>query len=367
MKIWRKWSYAIILLVCGIITMTVTDSWEAAAQPAQTATQKLVAMGEKYQSVLGTSVQGEPGNGGKTAGGDGVGIGEAAGGTEAGAGDGSGGTGAGIGEGGIGGNGAGIGEAAGGTGAGAGDGIGGNGAGAGGSTGGNGVGTGEAGTGANGVGAAGEAEVTWRDPSEVVYTTVEDDYFSDAVFIGDSRTVGMFEYGGLEETATFYASTGLTVYTLFDAKIIQVPGQREKITIEQALSENQFGKIYLMVGINEMGRGTLEGFLEQYALVIEHLKELQPDAVIYLQGIIKVTTERSNKGDYISNQGIEERNAGIAALADQVKVYYLDVNPVICDENGGMEKSYTTDGVHLMAQYIPIWKEFLKEHAVVLD
>lgn len=350
MKIWRKWSYAIILLVCGIITMTVTDSWEAAAQPARTATQKLVAMGDKYQSVLGTGVQGEPGNGGETAGGDGVGSGED----------------------GTGGNGAGIGEAAGGNGAGSGE-----------ATGGNGTGTGEGGTGANGVGAAGEgntaglhgemnegegeAEVTWRDPSEVVYTTVEDDYFSDAVFIGDSRTVGMFEYGGLEETATFYASTGLTVYTLFDAKIIQVPGQREKLTIEQALSENQFGKIYLMVGINEMGRGTLEGFLEQYALVIEHLKELQPDAVIYLQGIIKVTTERSNKGDYISNQGIEERNAGIAALADQVKVYYLDVNPVICDENGGMEKSYTTDGVHLMAQYIPIWKEFLKEHAVVLD
>ena len=40
-------------------------------------------------------------------------------------------------------------------------------------------------------------------PKEVVYHTVDDSYFDDAVFIGDSRTVGMYEYGGLEETSTF--------------------------------------------------------------------------------------------------------------------------------------------------------------------
>lgn len=209
-------------------------------------------------------------------------------------------------------------------------------------------------------------EIAYRDPSEVVYNTVEDEYFSDAVFIGDSRTVGLFEYGGLEEVTTFYASTGLTIFKLFESKI-EVPGQKEKITIEQALSEQQFSKIYLMLGINEMGRGDLEGFLAKYSEVLTHLKELQPDAIIYLQGIMKVTTKRSEQGDYISNPGIEERNAGIADLADNVKVYYLDVNPLICDETGGMEPSYTTDGVHLKAQYIPMWKDFLKQHAVVLD
>ena len=216
-----------------------------------------------------------------------------------------------------------------------------------------------------GVAEGGISEITYRDPSQVVYTTVEDDYFSDAVFIGDSRTVGLFEYGGLEEVTTFYASTGLTIFKLFDSKIA-VPGQREKITIEQALSERQFSKIYLMLGINEMG-GNLEAFLTKYSEVLIHLKELQPDATIYLQGIMKVTTKRSEQGDYISNPGIEERNAGIAALADNVKVYYLDVNPLICDESGGMEPSYTTDGVHLKAKYIPMWKDFLKQHAVVLD
>lgn len=198
-----------------------------------------------------------------------------------------------------------------------------------------------------------------------VFGTVEDDYFSDAVFIGDSRTVGMHEYGGLEEIAAFYASTGLTVYKIFDSPIVEVPGQKKKITIEEALQANSFAKIYLMIGINEMGRGTVESFTEKYREVVAHLQELQPDAIIYIQGIIKVTTERSGQGDYINNEGIEARNTELAKLADNKSIFYLDVNPLICDETGGMVDSYTFDGVHLKAKYIQIWKDYLKENAVL--
>lgn len=205
--------------------------------------------------------------------------------------------------------------------------------------------------------------ITYREPEDVVYQRVEDDYFADALFIGDSRTVGMYEYGGLSEIATFYASTGLTVYKMFDASIVTVAGEKEKKTIEEALQEKQFAKIYLMIGINEMGTGTVETFIRKYSEAVARLRELQPDAIIYLQGIMKVTTERSEKGDYIHNEGIEERNERIAGLADNVNIYYLDVNPLICDETGGMQASYTFDGVHLKAQYIGTWKEYLKEHA----
>lgn len=210
-----------------------------------------------------------------------------------------------------------------------------------------------------------DIQPVFRNPEDVVYGTVTEDYFSDAVFIGDSRTVGMYEYGGLEDIAAFYASTGLTVYKMFDADIVDIPGQKERANIEQMLTENSFSKIYLMIGINEMGTGTVDSFMEKYAECLEHLRELQPDAVIYIQAIMKVTEERSQQGDYITNEGIDERNERLKGLANNVNIYYLDVNPLICDETGGMIASYTSDGVHLKAKYIDIWKQFLMEHAVM--
>ncbi len=203
-----------------------------------------------------------------------------------------------------------------------------------------------------------EPAVSWE------YITVQEDWFDDAVFIGDSRTVGLSEYAELSNT-TFYASTGLNIYKLFDAKIIPIEGSREKGTIEEALLTNQFAKIYLMIGINEMGTGTVDTFMVKYKEAVAHLQELQPNAIIYLQAIMRVSTERSEQGDYINNQGIDARNAEIAKLADNNKIFYLDVNPFICDESNGLTKDYTFDGVHLKAKYISIWKQFLMEHAVI--
>lgn len=205
-----------------------------------------------------------------------------------------------------------------------------------------------------------------EQPPAWEYVTVDETWFDDALFIGDSRTVGMSEYGGLDN-ATFYASTGLTIYKLFTAEIVPVDGSKQKITIEEALSRRQFAKIYLMIGINEMGTGTVETFMEKYTEVVARLQELQPDAVIYLQAIMRVSSERSAKGDYINNEGIDLRNEEIAKLADNERIFYLDVNSVVCDEDGGLEKSYTFDGVHLMAKYVSVWKEFLMEHAVKLN
>ncbi len=201
------------------------------------------------------------------------------------------------------------------------------------------------------------------DEKEVVYTTVDESYFDDAVFIGDSRTVGLYDYAGLENT-DFFASSGLTIYKLFEEPDGKFKDGNWTENIEISLQKKQYKKIYLMIGINEMGTGDVDYFMEHYKAAVARIRELQPDAIIYLQGIMHVTTERSAEGDYINNEGIMARNERIAELADNEKIFYLDVNSVVCDESGGLNPEYTFDGVHLYAQYIRIWTEYLMEHAV---
>ena len=193
------------------------------------------------------------------------------------------------------------------------------------------------------------------------FVTVEEDYFEDAVFIGDSRTVGLQDYGGLDKT-DFFATVGMNVYDLWTDKFCEVNG--EKVTLEEALTAKQYGKIYFQIGINEMGRGTLDGFMEKYAQSVEKIRELQPEAFIFLQGIMKVTTEKSNSDSIFNNQGIQARNERIAELADGITVFYIDVNEVVCDETGGLRADLTFDNLHLYGSKYGIWVDFLKTRGI---
>lgn len=195
------------------------------------------------------------------------------------------------------------------------------------------------------------------------FETVDQSYFDDALFIGDSRMVGMSEYSGLDN-ATYYAEVGLTIYSLFDEPIAPLADGRMG-TLEQALREKQFGKIYLMVGINELGTGTREKFLETYSAAVEHIKELQPNAIIFIQGILYVTEERSAKDEYINNLNIQLRNMDISKLADQRRTFYIDVNTVYSDGKGNLSTEYTFDSAHLKAACYVQWVTFLMEHGIV--
>ena len=152
------------------------------------------------------------------------------------------------------------------------------------------------------------------------------------------------------------------VYNLWTEKFCEVDG--EKVTLEEALKAKKYGKIYFQIGINEMGRGTLDGFMTAYEDSVEKFRELQPDAVIFVQGIMKVAKEKSDKDPIFNNVGIEQRNERIAALADGKNIFYLDMNEVVCDEEGNLKSSLTFDDIHLYGSKYGIWVDYLKENGI---
>lgn len=196
------------------------------------------------------------------------------------------------------------------------------------------------------------------------FVSVGEEYFDDALFIGDSRTQGMLEYGGLEERAVFFCKTSLTIYDLFEKEKKFIRIDDEKMNLEKALEDKQFKKIYLMLGINELGTGTAESFLRSYTAAVERLKQLQPDAVIFVQAIMNVAEKKNESDPIFNNMNIAERNEAIRTLDDGQNVFYLDVNEVVCDENGNLYEEWTFDQIHLKAKYYEVWKEYLMQKGI---
>lgn len=197
----------------------------------------------------------------------------------------------------------------------------------------------------------------------VEFETVDESYFDDALIIGDSRAVGLYEYAQMDN-AEFYVSSGMNIYKVFEDPTWKMTDGNWPQNLRTTLSEKQYGKIYLILGINEMGVGDVDYFIKNYGEVIEEIRMLQPDAIIFIHGILRVTEERSEKGDYITNAGIDERNRRLKEFADNRTIFYLDVNELFCDETGALNPELSNDGVHLYAQYIASWKEYLLAHGI---
>ena len=195
------------------------------------------------------------------------------------------------------------------------------------------------------------------------FITVDASYFDDALFIGDSRTVGLMQYcKELDGHATFYCQQALTIFNLLTREVVKT--DHGKISIDQALQERQFGKIYLMIGINEMGTGNDDYFIKHYQAAIERIHALQPNAIIYLEAIMHVTGRKNASDPIFNNTRINRRNERIKTLADNVTYFYIDMNEAIDDANGNLRKDLSYDDAHLLGSSFGYWYDFLKTHAI---
>lgn len=185
-------------------------------------------------------------------------------------------------------------------------------------------------------------------------------WFYDALFIGDSRTVGLHEYGDLGD-AEVLADSGMSVYKLFGKEFELSSG--EKGTLEELLSAQKFGKIYLMLGINELGYN-FERTVSKYKNAVERIQELQPDALIFLQANLHIAKEKSDASPIYNNENINRFNAAVKKMADGGKRFYLDVNELFDDEEGNLSDDYTADQAHVLGKYYSDWVEWILEHAV---
>ena len=199
------------------------------------------------------------------------------------------------------------------------------------------------------------------DPADAPFTTADSSYLNDALFIGDSRTVGLREYGQTQGP-NFFATTGMNVYNVKD-DAVNVPGVGT-YTLDGLLSAKSYGKIYVMLGINELGYNR-DNTVKKYGELIDWLRAKAPSAKIFIEANLHVAAGRSNTDSIFNNANINEFNSRISEFADNKTIFYVDVNEIFDDANGDLRAECTSDNTHVLGKYYVEWVDWLLTKAIV--
>ena len=199
------------------------------------------------------------------------------------------------------------------------------------------------------------SEASTSITDNITSKTNNNTYMGDALFIGDSRTVGLMEYSGIDG-ADYFCTVGMSVYNIHK-KPVSVPNVG-KVTLTELLNGKKYGKIYIMLGVNEVGY-KFSSTAEKYSELIELIKDKQPNAVIFIQANLHVSKSRSDSDKVVNNIAINGLNTELSKLADGKRIFYLDANILFDDEAGGLSADKSEDSTHLYAKYYKEWGEWI--------
>jgi lysophospholipase L1-like esterase len=189
------------------------------------------------------------------------------------------------------------------------------------------------------------------------FGAVSEEYYDGVLFLGDSRTVGLALYGRMG-SADYFADVGMNLFNLFKKSVGDQNFASQ--SLEALLGKKKYHTIYLMLGINELNYNT-KSITQKLTEVLEHIKTLQPDAVLVLEANLAVTKHKESSSNLTLTR-IREVNALLAARADGESILYLDVNPYFCDSSGYLRSDVTSDGVHPYAAEYKAWAQWLKDN-----
>lgn len=199
----------------------------------------------------------------------------------------------------------------------------------------------------------------YTGPDLALREKVEDDFFDDAVFFGNSLVNGLELYGQMGG-GDFCCATSASVISVTSTLNATLKNGGAGTLLDKML-ETQYGKIYILLGINEIGFNT-DYFAEVYGNMLQTIKDAQPEATIYIMSLTPVTKAKSDAGAPFTMDRIREYNEALYQLAVEYECYYVDLVDALADESGYLPSMDSTDGVHFVVAKYPVWADYLRTH-----
>ena len=204
-----------------------------------------------------------------------------------------------------------------------------------------------------------------RDPVMAPPATarVDASFFDDAVFIGDSVTLKLSYYaassGKLGKAQFLTRGSYGVAHSVMDTMLLTYQGQDMKI--EDAINASKAKKVFLMMGMNDIGLYGVDGTIENWGKLIDRIQKSCPNVTVYIQSMTPIWTG-GEIGD-LNNVNMDAYNAKLEVFAKNESIDFIDIAPYMKDSTGGMATRYCSDNyVHVTDQGSAAWIRVLKAY-----
>ena len=198
-------------------------------------------------------------------------------------------------------------------------------------------------------------------------------WFSDAVFIGDSITIGWKNYNNrmLEKNPEFFGNTrflcegsygvGHALEPISDSSLHPVYGG-EQCYIWDAVKKMGAKKVFILFGLNDISIWGVQGTADNYAEVISNIRRESPETEIYV--ISAMYMFKGSEREKLNNKNIYALNKLLAEMCRENGYEFVNIASNLIDEGGFLPKEYCSDNyVHQTYSAYAVWADVLRSLA----
>ena len=179
----------------------------------------------------------------------------------------------------------------------------------------------------------------------------------DLLFVGDSITDWFSNPRGQAQTP----AAGLEVWNKYFSEFKPANFGIAGDTTQGVLWRMQNGElegftaklIVLMLGTNNINRNPVDEIVDGDRLIIDEFKKRQPQAKVLVLGIFPRNADPANP----LRSTIKEINSKLETLADNNKVFYMDIGSKFLTPDGTLTTEVMADGLHPTAKGYQIWAD----------
>ena len=183
---------------------------------------------------------------------------------------------------------------------------------------------------------------------------VEDHWFDNTLFVGDSRMDGLELYCPMSG-ADYFCEPALTIGSVMTKTL-------DGKTFQQVLSGKTYDKIIVNFGLNEAGNSEL-WFKTSTEKFIQTVRAAQPNAKIIFNAIMPVTkgyVTSSKYGSSFEPDVLQKRSQIFASYANGLDIFYIDCTSYFADSDGYLYKELTGDGCHPTSKHYKTWFRWMR-------